>query len=76
MSLVDGWETVCGTYIGTGEEEFLIIGGFHTDKDIEDEKVRSLLVFWVAGWPRLLLLGQRQGHNDRSEVAMCMLGSR
>ena len=25
MSLVDGWETVCGTYIGTGEE-FLIIG--------------------------------------------------
>lgn len=41
MSLVDGWETVCGTYIGTGEEEYLIIGGFHTDKDIEDEKVRK-----------------------------------
>ena len=41
MSLVDGWETVCGTYIGTGEEEFLIIGGFHTDKDIEDEKIKK-----------------------------------
>jgi outer membrane protein OmpA-like peptidoglycan-associated protein len=40
MSLTDGWETVCGTYIGTGEEEFLIIGGFHTDKEIEDEKIR------------------------------------
>ena len=26
MSLIDGWETVCGTYIGTGEEEFMIIG--------------------------------------------------
>ena len=37
----DGWETVCGTYIGTGEEEFLIIGGFHTDKDIEDEKMKK-----------------------------------
>ena len=23
MSLLDGWETVCGTFIGTGEEEFL-----------------------------------------------------
>ena len=41
MSLLDGWETVCGTFIGTGEEEFLIIGGFHADKDIEDEKVRK-----------------------------------
>ena len=41
MSLVDGWETVCGTYIGSGEEEYLIIGGFHTDKDIEDEKIKK-----------------------------------
>jgi outer membrane protein OmpA-like peptidoglycan-associated protein len=41
MSLVDGWETVCGTHIGTGEEEYIIIGGFHTDKDIEDEKVKK-----------------------------------
>ena len=41
MALLDGWETVCGTFIGTGEEEFLIIGGFHSDKEIEDEKVRK-----------------------------------
>ena len=41
MSLMDGWETVCGTYIGSGEEEYIIIGGFHTDKDIEDEKVKK-----------------------------------
>lgn len=40
MSLVDGWETVCGTYIGTGIEEYMIIGGFHKDSDIEEEKVK------------------------------------
>jgi outer membrane protein OmpA-like peptidoglycan-associated protein len=41
MSLIDGWETVCGTYIGTGQEEYIIIGGFHSDKDIEEEKVKK-----------------------------------
>ena len=41
MSLIDGWETVCGTYIGTGQEEYMIIGGFHSDKDIEEEKVKK-----------------------------------
>ncbi|MBN31733.1 MAG: hypothetical protein CL845_07060 [Crocinitomicaceae bacterium] len=41
MSLTEGWETVCGTHIGTGQEEYIIIGGFHTDKDIEDEKIRK-----------------------------------
>ena len=30
-----------GDAAGTGEEEFLIIGGFHTDKDIEDEKIKK-----------------------------------
>lgn len=41
MSLQDGWETVCGTFIGTGEEEFLVIGGFHKDSDVEDEKMKK-----------------------------------
>ena len=41
MSLQDGWETVCGTFIGTGEEEYLIIGGFHKDSDLEDEKMKK-----------------------------------
>lgn len=35
----DGWETVCGTFIGTGQEEFLIIGNFLGDRDVEDEKM-------------------------------------
>lgn len=41
MSLLDGWETVCGTYIGTGVEEYMIIGGFHADKDVVEEKVKK-----------------------------------
>jgi len=35
----DGWETVCGTVTGSGEEEFLIIGCFGGDASIEEEKV-------------------------------------
>lgn len=35
----DGWETVCGTFIGTGQEEFLIIGNFLGDRDVEEEKM-------------------------------------
>lgn len=41
MSLQDGWETICGTFIGTGEEEYLVIGGFHKDSDVEDEKMKK-----------------------------------
>lgn len=40
MSLTDGWETVCGTYIGTGIEEYMIIGGFHKDSDVVEEKIK------------------------------------
>lgn len=40
MSLYDGWETICGTAIGTGEEEYLMIGGFETDRDITVEKIK------------------------------------
>lgn len=38
-SFRDGWETVCGTVIGTGEEEFLVIGNFLGDRDVDDEKM-------------------------------------
>ncbi|MGB1075198.1 MAG: OmpA family protein [Flavobacteriales bacterium] len=38
-SFRDGWETVCGTVIGTGQEEFLIIGNFMGDRDVDDEKM-------------------------------------
>ena len=41
MSLQDGWEPICGTFIGTGEEEYLVIGGFHKDSDVDDEKMKK-----------------------------------
>ena len=40
MVYMDGWETVCGTFMGTGEEEYLIIGCFGGDASIDEEKVR------------------------------------
>ena len=39
MVYMDGWETVCGTFTGTGEEEYLVIGCFGGDASIEEEKV-------------------------------------
>lgn len=35
---MDGWETVCGTIVGTGQEEYLIIGCFGGDTDLKIEK--------------------------------------
>lgn len=40
MVYMDGWETVCGTFNGTGEEEYLIIGCFGGDASIDEEKVK------------------------------------
>lgn len=40
MLYMDGWETVCGTFTGTGEEEYLIIGCFGGDASIDEEKVK------------------------------------
>jgi OmpA-OmpF porin, OOP family len=39
MIYMDGWETVCGTFTGTGEEEYLILGCFGGDASIDEEKV-------------------------------------
>ena len=39
MVYMDGWETVCGNFTGTGEEEYLVIGCFGGDASIEEEKV-------------------------------------
>jgi outer membrane protein OmpA-like peptidoglycan-associated protein len=39
MRFSEGWETVCGTYVGTGEEEFLVIGCFGGDASIDAERV-------------------------------------
>ena len=40
MVYMDGWETVCGVFTGTGQEEYLIIGCFGGDASIEEEKVK------------------------------------
>ena len=40
MIYMDGWETVCGTFTGGGEEEYLIIGCFGGDASIDEEKVK------------------------------------
>lgn len=41
MQLMEGWETVCGTVLGTGSEEYLTIGGFNGSRDIEEIKVKK-----------------------------------
>ncbi|MEE2920039.1 MAG: OmpA family protein [Bacteroidota bacterium] len=40
MRFSEGWETVCGSFVGTGEEEFLVIGCFGGDASIDAERVR------------------------------------
>lgn len=41
MQLMEGWETVCGTVLGTGNEEYMTIGGFNGSRDIEEVKVKK-----------------------------------
>jgi outer membrane protein OmpA-like peptidoglycan-associated protein len=36
---MDGWETICGTFLSTGREEYFIIGCFGQEDDIKLEKV-------------------------------------
>jgi outer membrane protein OmpA-like peptidoglycan-associated protein len=38
---MEGWETICGSYIGTGKEEYIIIGCFGEEKDLKVEKVKK-----------------------------------
>lgn len=41
MQLMEGWETVCGTVLGTGQEEYMTIGCFNGSKDLEEVKVKK-----------------------------------
>ena len=41
MQLTEGWETVCGTVLGTGTEEYMTIGCFNGSKDLEEEKMKK-----------------------------------
>lgn len=36
---MEGWEKFCGTFVGTGQEEYILIGGFGGRNSMEIEKV-------------------------------------
>lgn len=41
MQLTEGWETVCGTVLGTGQEEYMTIGCFNGSSDLEEVKMKK-----------------------------------
>jgi|688.fasta_scaffold01715_11 outer membrane protein OmpA-like peptidoglycan-associated protein len=38
---MEGWETICGTYLATGKEEYIVIGCFGTEDNLRLEKVKK-----------------------------------
>lgn len=38
---MEGWETICGTFLGTGKEEYIIIGCFGLEDNLKLEKVKK-----------------------------------
>ncbi len=38
---MEGWQTICGTILGTGKEEYIIIGCFGLEDNLKLEKVRK-----------------------------------
>lgn len=38
---LEGWQTICGTFLGTGKEEYIIIGCFGLEDNLKLEKVRK-----------------------------------
>jgi len=40
MTTMDGWETICGTFIATGVEQYIIIGCFERDDKVRADKVK------------------------------------
>jgi len=38
---IDAWETVCGSFIASGKEEYLIIGCFEEERNLKIEKVKK-----------------------------------
>jgi outer membrane protein OmpA-like peptidoglycan-associated protein len=41
ITTTDGWETICTTFIGSGKEEYIIIGGFGAEDKMKLEKVKK-----------------------------------
>ena len=69
MQLTEGWETVCGTVLGTGTEEYMTIGGFNGSRDIEEVKDQEAPLRDGRGSAvaRLLLHRQRERGGDRRQ---------
>lgn len=38
---LDGWETICGTYVANGNEEYIVIGGFGAEDKMKQEKAKK-----------------------------------
>lgn len=41
ITIMDGWETICGTYSADGDEEYIIIGAFGAEDKMKQEKVKK-----------------------------------
>jgi len=41
LQMSNGWETVCGTFIAKGSEEYLVIGGFGTEDQMKTAKIKK-----------------------------------
>jgi outer membrane protein OmpA-like peptidoglycan-associated protein len=41
LTMMDGWETICGYYIAKGNEEYIIIGCFGPEDKLKFEKVKK-----------------------------------
>jgi outer membrane protein OmpA-like peptidoglycan-associated protein len=41
ITTMEGWETICGTYLATGKEEYIVIGCFGTEDNLRLEKVKK-----------------------------------
>ena len=40
MTMMDGWETICGTYVANGDEEYMVIGCFGSDTELDLPKMK------------------------------------
>lgn len=61
--MMDGWETICGTYIANGKEEYIIIGGFGGEDKVKLEKVKK-----PAGLDGGIVLNEAYYYIDMVEI--------
>ena len=47
MSNMEGWETICGTFVATGKEKYLLIGNFERNDKLKIEKMKRPKGFTV-----------------------------